>query len=103
MGGATKSCLPAPGLDEDLRSPVADVRQCAMHGSADQIMAARFLGRFVGGEVPWVHVDLSSSEGDKGVGHLPGPFTGFGVRFSLALLLDQGLARRVPKPPRGDA
>jgi leucyl aminopeptidase len=89
-----------PDFDEALRSKVADIKQCSVDGSGDHIMAARFLGRFVGTGVPWVHMDLSASESDKGVGHLPGTFTGFGVRYTLALLLDAGFARRVPKPPR---
>jgi leucyl aminopeptidase len=87
-----------PDFDEGIRSKVADIRQCSTDGSGDHIMAARFLGRFVGDEIPWVHMDLSASESDKGIGHLPGPFTGFGVRYTMALLLDGGFGRRVPKP-----
>lgn len=89
-----------PDFDEPLRSQVADVKQCAVEGAGDHIMAARFLGRFVGDALPWVHMDLSASESEKGIGHLPGTFTGFGVRYTLALLLDAGFARKLPAVPR---
>jgi len=77
--------------DEAIESEVADVKQCIIEGEADHILAARFLSRFVPATLPWVHVDLSASEHKGGLGHVPGYVTGFGVRFSLNLLLDQGL------------
>lgn len=77
--------------DEALQSEVADVKQCIIEGEADHILAARFLSRFVPATLPWVHIDLSASEHKGGLGHVPGNVTGFGVRFSLNLLLDQGL------------
>ncbi|MGA9855774.1 MAG: leucyl aminopeptidase family protein [Gammaproteobacteria bacterium] len=77
--------------DEALESGIADVKQCIIEGEADHILAARFLSRFVPATLPWVHVDLSASEHKGGLGHVPGNVTGFGVRFSLNLLLDQGL------------
>lgn len=77
--------------DEAIESEVADVKQCIIEGEADHILAARFLSRFVPATLPWVHVDLSASEHKGGLAHVPGNVTGFGVRFSLNLLLDQGL------------
>ena len=62
--------------------------QCASGGEADQILAARFLQRFVPEGTPWIHVDLASALRKDGLGHMPGGPTGFGVRYSLALLLD---------------
>ncbi|HVC28441.1 MAG TPA: leucyl aminopeptidase family protein [Gammaproteobacteria bacterium] len=77
--------------DEAIESEVADVKQCIIEGEADHILAARFLSRFVPATLPWVHVDLSASEHKGGLAHVPGNVTGFGVRFSLNLLLDQEL------------
>ena len=77
-----------PDFDDDIKSKVADVAQCASGGEADQILAARFLQRFVPEGTPWVHVDLASALRKDGLGQMPGGPTGFGVRYSLSLLLD---------------
>jgi leucyl aminopeptidase len=74
--------------DEDLKSQVADVVQCSAGGGGDHILAARFLQRFVPEKIPWVHVDLSAASRKGGLAQVPSRATGFGVRFSLALLLD---------------
>jgi len=79
--------------DEPLESQVADVKQCIIESEADHILAARFLGRFVPESVHWVHVDLAAAEHKGGLAHIPTDVTGFGVRFTLDLLLDQGLAK----------
>ena len=60
-------------FDEDLDSPVADIVQCLMDGKGDHIYAARFLSRFVGAGIPWVHVDLSAAERAGGLAHVPSP------------------------------
>ena len=75
-------------LDE-LDSPVADLKQCTPKGGGDHIMAASFLGEFVENDVPWIHVDLSASDHEGGLAHVPSKFTGFGVRYTLSLLLDE--------------
>jgi leucyl aminopeptidase len=75
-------------FDDDLKSKVADVSQCSSSGEADQILAARFLQRFVPEPTHWIHMDLSSASRKDGLGHMPGGSTGFGLRYSLALLLD---------------
>ena len=80
--------------DAELESEVADVKQCIIESQADHILAARFLGRFVPDSVPWVHVDMSAAEHKGGLAHIPTDVTGFGVRFTLNLLMDQGLAGR---------
>lgn len=77
--------------DRALDSPIADIRQCAVEGEADHILAARFLSRFVPREVPWLHLDLGSSNVKGGLAHIPTDTTGFGVRYSLNLLLEQRL------------
>jgi leucyl aminopeptidase len=76
-------------MDEDyeaaLDSKVADIKQCTLAGEADHILAARFLRRFVG-ERPWLHVDLSASSCEGGLGAVGSPLTGFGVAWGLTLL-----------------
>jgi leucyl aminopeptidase len=88
--------LPMPeDFDEDLDSPVADVVQCLIDGKGDHIYATRFLSRFVGAGIPWVHVDLSAAERTGGLAHVPSPITGFGVRFGTALLTDAAFRRAI--------
>lgn len=78
-------------FDQALKSTIADLKQCTLDGEADQILAASFLRKFIDGDLPWVHVDLSSGNHKGGLAHIPTDITGFGVRFSLNLLLDQKL------------
>jgi leucyl aminopeptidase len=82
-------------FDTDLESPVADIMQCSVDGKGDHILAARFLKRFIGDENPWVHVDLSSATRRGGLAHVGTEITGFGVRFTLELLLTQRLHERL--------
>jgi leucyl aminopeptidase len=76
--------------DKHLESDIADVKQCILEGNADHILAARFLQRFVK-DTPWIHVDLAASRNKGGLAHVPTDTTGFGVRYTLNLLLDQKL------------
>jgi len=76
-------------FDEALKSTVADTLQCTLEGDADHILAARFLNRFVDSKINWVHVDLAASNHKGGLGHIPTDTTGFGVRYTLNLLLQQ--------------
>ena len=78
-----------PDFDEPLDSPVADIRQCVIENEGDHILAARFLSRFVDGAAPWIHLDLASAHRKGGLAHIPTAVTGFGVRYTLALLLDE--------------
>ena len=77
--------------DKELESDIADVKQCVLAGEADHILAARFLGRFVRENVPWVHIDLAAGNHKGGLAHIPTDITGFGVRFTLNLVLDRGV------------
>jgi len=77
--------------DKQIESRIADVKQCSPEGAADHILAARFLKRFVKNNSQWVHVDLSSSSNKGGLAHVPTDTTGFGVRYTLNLLLDKKL------------
>jgi leucyl aminopeptidase len=72
--------------DSDLESAIADVLQCTPDSKGDHILAARFLNRFVPADVPWIHIDLASSNRHGGLGHVPTEITGFGVRYTVELL-----------------
>lgn len=75
-------------FDEALESDIADIKQCPVEDEADHILAACFLKRFVGDAVPWIHMDLASGIRKTGLAHVPTGMTGFGVRYTLSLLLD---------------
>ncbi|MBI4006679.1 MAG: leucyl aminopeptidase family protein [Gammaproteobacteria bacterium] len=83
-------------MDEDydklIESDIADVKQCSRESGVDHILAARFLQRFVKNNTPWIHIDLASSNRKGGLAHIPTDTTGFGVRYSLNLLLDKKLS-----------
>jgi leucyl aminopeptidase len=76
--------------DEDyetaLDSKVADIKQCTLDGEADHILATRFLKRFVEKNVPWLHVDLSASRCEGGLGIVAADVNGFGVAWGLGML-----------------
>ncbi len=74
---------------EDLKSDVADLQQCSVKGVGDHIMAGSFLAEFVENDTPWIHVDLSASNHSGGLGHIPTEVTGFGVRYTMSLVLDE--------------
>jgi leucyl aminopeptidase len=78
-------------FDEALKSTIADTLQCTLEGEADHILAARFLSRFVDSKTNWVHIDLAASNHKGGLGHIPTDTTGFGVRYTLNLLLQQAV------------
>ncbi len=81
-------------MDDDyeaaLESKVADIKQCTLDGEADHILATRFLKRFVNG-IPWLHMDLSASRCEGGLGMISTDVTGFGVAWGLHLLRDISL------------
>jgi leucyl aminopeptidase len=76
-------------FDKALESEVADIKQCTLDGEADHILAARFLNRFVDAKIPWLHLDLASASNKGGLAHIPTATTGFGVRYTLNLVLDK--------------
>ncbi len=78
-----------PDYDSDLESKIADVVQCSVDGKGDHILATRFLSRFVPETIPWAHMDLSSAWRTGGLGPINTDVTGFGVRYTLDLLLRQ--------------
>lgn len=82
-------------LEEDygkaLESKVADILQCSSSPGPDHIWAAYFLSKFVEPKATWVHIDLSASENDQGLGAANGPFTGFGVLWAAEFIKQQFL------------
>ncbi len=75
--------------EKALESDIADIKQCTIDSGPDHILATRFLNRFVPETIPWIHVDLSAGNNKGGLAHIPTDVTGFGVRFTLNLVLDQ--------------
>ncbi len=75
----------------ELASETADIKQCSPAGGGDHILAATFLNEFVDRKIPWIHIDLSACSRKGGLAHVPTQITGFGVRYTLNLLLDQQL------------
>ena len=79
-------------MDEDyeaaLDSKVADIKQCTLDGEADHILAARFLHRFID-DTPWLHMDLSASRCEGGLGSVASDVTGFGVAWGWRMLQDK--------------
>jgi leucyl aminopeptidase len=90
IGRSSGERLCAFPLDEDyeaaLDSKVADIKQCTLDGEADHILATRFLKRFVEHDTPWLHVDLSASRCEGGLGSVASEVTGFGVGWGLEML-----------------
>jgi leucyl aminopeptidase len=76
---------------EDLKSDTADIKQCSPGGGGDHILAASFLQEFVDSKIPWVHMDLSSCSRKGGLGHIPTEITGFGVRYSMHLIIEKDI------------
>jgi leucyl aminopeptidase len=76
--------------DEDyepaLDSKVADIKQCTLDGEADHILATRFLKRFVEHDTPWLHLDLSASRCEGGLGIVAHDVNGFGVAWGLGMI-----------------
>ena len=85
---------PMPMSDEyleDIKSEVADIKQCNVVGSGDHIHAAKLLEKFVAKDIRWLHVDMAAGCHKGGLGSVPHDYTGFGVWFTLALLEQRGL------------
>lgn len=72
----------------ELKSEIADIKQCTLDGEADHILAALFLKRFLDHDPTWIHMDLSAGRHKGGLGAVPTDTTGFGVHYTLALLSD---------------
>ena len=75
----------------ELASTTADIKQCSPGGGGDHILAACFLNEFVDPQIPWIHIDLSAAINKGGLGHIPSKITGFGIRFSLNLIIERDI------------
>jgi leucyl aminopeptidase len=73
---------------EDLKSDTADIQQCSAKAPGDHILAGSFLAEFIENDTPWVHIDLAASNHKGGLAHVPTEVTGFGVRYTISLILD---------------
>jgi leucyl aminopeptidase len=71
---------------KSLESKIADTLQCMKGPGTDHILAACFLSRFIEGDAPWVHIDLSAAENEGGIGHVDSLYTGFGVRWAIEFM-----------------
>jgi leucyl aminopeptidase len=74
--------------EEDLESSIADIKQCTLEGGADHIHASRFLNRFIENDIPWLHIDLSSSNRKGGLGAVMSDVNGFGVSLGICIIKD---------------
>jgi leucyl aminopeptidase len=90
-------------FDGEIESSIADILQCTPDSKGDHILAARFLSKFVPQSIPWIHIDLASSNRSGGLAHVPTDFTGFGVRYATRLVLDGGLMGSATRRARGRA
>ncbi len=76
----------AQEYQDQLASPIADMRNVGEKGVAGAITAALFLEKFVGA-TPWVHLDTAGTAWSiKTRKHRPAGATGWGVYFTLAML-----------------
>ena len=75
----------------ELASETADIKQCSPGGGGDHILAACFLNEFVDPLIPWIHIDLSAATNKGGLAHIPTKITGFGIRFTLNLIIERDI------------
>lgn len=76
---------------DDLKSETADIMQCSADAGGDHILAASFLQEFVDDKIPWIHMDLSACSRKGGLAHVPTEISGFGVRYTLHLIIDKNI------------
>ena len=69
----------------------------AVEGRGDHILAARFLNRFVPGDIPWLHLDLAAGTRHGGLAHITTDITGFGL---IGHAREMALASNVGARPR---
>ncbi|TKB72398.1 MAG: leucyl aminopeptidase [Nitrospira sp.] len=74
---------------EQLKSDVADMRNIGGRGGG-MITAALFLSKFVESGVPWVHLDIASTDwSERERAYIPKGPTGIGTRLLIQYLIDQ--------------
>ena len=73
---------------DDLKSPVADLKNVSSGGEAGSIIGGLFLQEFVDGAA-WAHLDIAGPAfAEKDLPHAPRGGTGFGVRLLVRYLTD---------------
>jgi leucyl aminopeptidase len=79
----------APAYDEQIKSPIADVKNTGGR-PAGSITAAQFLQRFVRQDCPWVHLDIAGvTSVNKETALAPKGATGWGVMALDRLIRDK--------------
>lgn len=78
---------------EDLKSPIADVRNSHNSRFGGMMVAGRYIEAFVGEGIEWAHVDIAGPafNGGSVYGYTPKRATGYGVRTIVDFL--QGLGK----------
>lgn len=76
--------------DEELKSPVADIRNTNNSRNGGMLYAGLYLSRFVGEDIQWAHVDIAGPSFNDGsvTGYTPKRATGVPVRTFVAVLRD---------------
>jgi len=70
-----------PEYRDDLRSPIADMKNVGTGGEAGTIIGGLFLREFVG-DVPWAHLDIAGPAfAERDLAVAPRGATGYGVRL----------------------
>ena len=84
---------------DELKSPVADLKNVSASGEAGSIVGGLFLQEFVG-NAAWAHLDIAGPAfADKDLPHAPRGGTGFGVRLLVRYLSDLGTAGPPKREP----
>lgn len=76
--------------DEDLKSPIADIRNSPNSRFGGMLYAGLYLSRFVGEDTEWAHVDIAAPAFNTGSvsGYTPKRATGVPVRTFISVLSD---------------
>ncbi|MBV7316519.1 leucyl aminopeptidase [Shewanella sp. NIFS-20-20] len=75
---------------EELKSPIADLKNTGTQGSAGASSAAMFLKAFINDDQPWVHLDIAGNAlSAKPSAVAPAGATGYGVRLLSYWLTQQ--------------
>ncbi len=81
-------------LADDLKSPVADIRDVVEGGGAGASIGAHFIGEFAARSTPWAHLDIASvAWSEEAVPTAPKGARGWGVRLLDRFVRDFDPAR----------
>jgi leucyl aminopeptidase len=72
---------------DDIKSPIADVKNVGSGGEGGTIIGALFLQEFVDAGIPWAHVDIAGPAfAERELPHASKGATGYGVRLLVEWL-----------------